>query len=271
MDFQVKMMPTLGDQEVGKAVIKMYDENGMALDGQFVLEGETADTRLHMPPGGRMEVKEYDKNEVYDTSQHSAVPAGTAEREGNIASPNVPRDEAKLREYEDKVNKKIAEDQKKDRKDGEQQEGVDARQLRMKEAEEQEKRIAENRKIPLPGESPEATKQRIEQGEKADREKKEREQFLNETQKDGKKEPPPSMRSQTEPQKPQEGTKSPEPPKPQPPQAAGQSSRPGQPPPPPPPVQPGKPGSPVDTKGPHDTKADMSHTISSQKDTPTKK
>ena len=260
MDFQVKMMPNPGDKEVGKAVIKMYDESGIALDGQFLLEAETADTRLHMPPGGRMEVTEYDRNEVYDTAQFSTVPTGTAEREGNIASPNQPRDEAKLRQYEDKVNKRINEEQQKNRKDGEKQEGVDARELRMKEEEEREKRIAEQRRIPLPGETPEATKLRIEQGEKADREKKEREKFLDELDpKDAERE---KQKSDT--------PKGYSPSAPPPPSAA-QSSRPGQPATPPVPSQPAKSGTPVETKGPHDTKADMSHTVSSQKDDPTKR
>jgi hypothetical protein len=255
MDFQVKMMPSLGDKEVGKAVIKMYDSDGIALDGQLLLEAETADTRLHMPPGGRMEVTEYDRNETYDTSQFAAVPVGTAEREGNIASPNTPRDEAKLRQYEDKVNRQILDEQQKNRKDGEQQEGVDARELRMKEAEEQEKRIAEYRKIPLPGESPEATKLRIEQGEKADKEKKEREKFLDELDpKDAERE-----KQKSEPHKGYSPSAPPPPhpaPQPQAHPSAGQAA---------------KPGTPVETKGPHDTKADMSHTVSSQKDDPTKR
>jgi len=242
MDFQVKMMPH-PDKEIEKAVIKMYDSDGIALDGQFLLEAETAETRLHMPPGGRMEVTEYDRNEVYDTAQFATVPVGTAEREGNVASPNTPRDEARLRQYEDKVNKQILDEQQKNRKDDEKQEGVDARQLRMKEAEEQEKRIAEYRKIPLPGESPEATKLRIEQGEKADKERKEREKFLNELDpKDAERE-----KQKSEPHK---GYSPSAPPPPQPASQSGatQPARPGQPGVPPVPPQPTKPGTPASSK-----------------------
>jgi hypothetical protein len=81
MNFVVKMMPDVGDKHVSKATIIMYDANGVQQEGQFLLEAETAETKLTMPPGGRMEVKEHERRDVFDMEQKAAVPIGTAERE----------------------------------------------------------------------------------------------------------------------------------------------------------------------------------------------
>lgn len=66
MNLVITMRPATGDQHVTKATIKMYDKDGADVGGQFLLEAETAETQLTVPPGGRCEVKEYERPIVYN-------------------------------------------------------------------------------------------------------------------------------------------------------------------------------------------------------------
>jgi len=75
MDIIVKMRVKPGDTEVSKATINMHDDKGAELPGQLLLEGETAETNLMIPPGGYCVIREYERPLVYDREQHAAVPA----------------------------------------------------------------------------------------------------------------------------------------------------------------------------------------------------
>ena len=75
MDIIVKMRVKPGDTHVSKATIKMYDAKGVEMAGQLLLEGETAETNLMIPPGGHCEIRETEVPLVYDPVQHAAVPA----------------------------------------------------------------------------------------------------------------------------------------------------------------------------------------------------
>lgn len=151
MDFIVTMRPNPGDKVVSTAEIRMYDASGMQIEGQFLLEAETAETKLTMPPGGHMEITEHERRTVFDAEQKAAVPIGTAERESNIDSPNTPTPltEKDIRKHEEEYAKKHEKEvEEKKRKD----EGlrgkyddpnVDAKELRMKEEEERKRRQEE--------------------------------------------------------------------------------------------------------------------------------
>jgi len=151
------MRPQPGDEHVSKAEVRMFDASGMQVEGQFLLEAETAETRLTMPPGGHMEITEHERRDVFDAEQKAAVPIGTAEREANIDSPNTPqpRDEREQRKHEEefakKHNKEVEEKRKKydeeyNKKYG--GEGVDAKELRMKEERERKERQEQMAKSP---------------------------------------------------------------------------------------------------------------------------
>jgi hypothetical protein len=113
MDFIVTMRPHPGDKVVSTAEIRMYDASGMQVEGQFLLEAETAETRLSMPPGGRMEITEHERRNVVDANQTSAVPIGTAEREINWDSPNTPapKTEREMRKVEEEYAKRYQKEQ----------------------------------------------------------------------------------------------------------------------------------------------------------------
>jgi hypothetical protein len=156
MDFVVTMKPHPGDKVVSTAEIRMYDSTGMQVEGQFLLEAETAETRLTMPPGGTMEITEHERREVFDAEQKAAVPIGTAEREANIDSPNTPqpRTEGEMRKHEEEFakehNKEVDAKRKKEEEDHKKKygEGVDAKELRMKEEAERKHRQEELARTP---------------------------------------------------------------------------------------------------------------------------
>ena len=93
MDIIVKMRVKPGDTHVSKATIKMYDAKGVEMAGQLLLEGETAETNLMIPPGGRCEITEYERPLVYDPAQHAAVPADLTP-EDPIESKKTAKDDA---------------------------------------------------------------------------------------------------------------------------------------------------------------------------------
>src|SRR5882672_5659212 len=57
-----------------KAVIKMYDGNGVDLGGEVTLDSTTLQTTVTIATGGRMEVKEFVLPPVYDSDQSASVP-----------------------------------------------------------------------------------------------------------------------------------------------------------------------------------------------------
>ena len=74
MDLVVKMRVKPGDTHVSKALIKMYNEDMTEMDGQLLLEGETAETGLQIPPGGFCTISEVKRPVIYDQEQKAAVP-----------------------------------------------------------------------------------------------------------------------------------------------------------------------------------------------------
>ena len=57
---------------------------------QVILEGETIETRLNVPPGGRIEIKELERPLVYDQEQKAAVPMDLTP-EDKLSDPNRPK------------------------------------------------------------------------------------------------------------------------------------------------------------------------------------
>ena len=90
MDFQIKMNVKPGDTHVSKATVKVFDAKGAETAKQVVLEGETAETRLTLTPGGRIEVTELERPLVYDPVQKAAVPADLTP-EDPLTDPNRPK------------------------------------------------------------------------------------------------------------------------------------------------------------------------------------
>ena len=73
MDVVIKMRVKQGDKHVSKALIKMYDEDGVQLDGQLLLEGETAETGLTIPEGGYCAISEVRRPIIFDREQKAAM------------------------------------------------------------------------------------------------------------------------------------------------------------------------------------------------------
>jgi len=90
MDFTVKMLPHVGDKTVSKATITVHDANGIQTGGQYVLEGETAETRLTLVPGGEIRIKEAERPLVYDQEQKAAVPMDLTP-DDKLSDPNRPK------------------------------------------------------------------------------------------------------------------------------------------------------------------------------------
>lgn len=74
MDLVIKMRVKPGDKHVDKALIKMYNEDMSEMDGQLLLEGETAETGLQIPPGGFCTISEVKRPVIYDQEQKAALP-----------------------------------------------------------------------------------------------------------------------------------------------------------------------------------------------------
>jgi len=90
MDFQVKMMVKPGDTHVSKATVEVFDAKSASFTKQVILEGETVETMLNVPPGGRIEVKELERPLVYDQEQKAAVPMDLTP-EDKLSDPNRPK------------------------------------------------------------------------------------------------------------------------------------------------------------------------------------
>lgn len=90
MDFQIKMNMQPGDAKVSKAVVKIFDNKGVDAYHQVILEGETAETKLMLTPGGRIEVSELERPLVYDAEQKAAVPADLTP-DDKLSDPNRPK------------------------------------------------------------------------------------------------------------------------------------------------------------------------------------
>jgi hypothetical protein len=97
MDFEIKMRPQPGDSELSKAVVRTYSAQGGQLSGQIVLEGETAETRLMLQTGGRIEITELNRPLVYDPEQFAAVPVDFTP-EDTLTDPNRPKPDNELPE-----------------------------------------------------------------------------------------------------------------------------------------------------------------------------
>jgi len=89
MDLIVKMRVKPGDKHVSKATIKMYTAEGADMGGQVLLEGETAETNLTIPPGGECRITEATLPLVYDPVQHAAMPADFTPNDP-LTDPNRP-------------------------------------------------------------------------------------------------------------------------------------------------------------------------------------
>lgn len=164
MDLHISMKsdPNEKDPELAKeqkAEIRMYDASNMQMERELLMDDHMREVDVKVPQGGRMEIKESGRAGVFDAEQKAVVPKGTAERESNIDSPNTPnvRTERELRKHEEqyaeKHNKELEEKrqkQKEDRKKYE-DEGVDAKELRMKEEAERKARQEEQAKTPPAG------------------------------------------------------------------------------------------------------------------------
>ena len=115
MDLVISMRVKPGDEEITRASIRMYDKGGVASGEQILLEGETAETQLTVPPEGRCVVEEISGAFVNDGAQKSAVPLGTTE--GDPLDPTAtPQNEKELREYEELYAKKYNEKREEQRK-----------------------------------------------------------------------------------------------------------------------------------------------------------
>ena len=90
MDFQIKMMVKAGDTHVSKATVEVFDGKAASYTKQVILEGETVETMLNVPPGGRIEVKEVERPLVYDAEQKAAVPMDLTPKDP-LTDPNRPK------------------------------------------------------------------------------------------------------------------------------------------------------------------------------------
>jgi len=124
MDLVIKMRAKPGDKHVGKAVIKMYDSTGADTGGQVLLEAETAETGLTLPPGGFCEITEAKRPVIYDSEQKAAMPVDFTPGDPlhTPTHPDVtlpgqqklhPDDIAAQRKREEAAQKQVEEDRKK--------------------------------------------------------------------------------------------------------------------------------------------------------------
>ena len=75
MKFKIKMVPNLGDQQVGRAGIQVMNSLGSAKHDLIILEGEKVDTDIDLASDESIVVKALERPIVYDKDQKAAMPA----------------------------------------------------------------------------------------------------------------------------------------------------------------------------------------------------